>query len=56
MCNCREDFENKDTKWCILTVFETIWNYREKFENNDDKWCIVTVSDFREHFENEHAK
>ena len=22
--------ENKDGKWCILTVFETIWNYREK--------------------------
>ena len=23
-------FENKDGKWCILTVFETIWNCSER--------------------------
>ena len=24
--------ENKDGKWCILMVFETIWNCREKMK------------------------
>ena len=28
--NYRDNFENKDAKWCISTVFETIWNCREK--------------------------
>jgi len=32
-----------DGKWCILAVFETIWNCREKCENRDGKWCILTV-------------
>ena len=26
-------FKDKDSKGCILTVFETIWNYREHFKN-----------------------
>ena len=41
--NYRDNFENKDAKWCILTAFETIWNYRVKNENKDDKWCILTA-------------
>ena len=28
--NCKENVENRDAKWCILTAFETILNYREK--------------------------
>ena len=27
----RKKNKNKDAKGCILTVFETIWNYREMF-------------------------
>jgi len=34
--------ENDDSKACILTVFETIWNCR-KNENNVSKACILTV-------------
>ena len=41
--NYRDNFENKDAKWCILTAFDTIWNDREKNENKDDKWCILTA-------------
>ena len=41
--NCREIIENKDAKWCILAVFETISNFREYFENRDAKWGILTV-------------
>jgi len=36
-------FLNKDSIGCILTVFETIWNYRDDFENKDAKWCNLTV-------------
>ena len=28
--NCIENFENKDDKWCILTVFEAIFGNLEK--------------------------
>ena len=40
--NYRENFKNKDAKWCMLAVFETIWNLRHTFENKDDKWSILT--------------
>ena len=47
--NCRENIENREAKWCILTAFETILSYRE---NKDAQWCIVavfeTISNFRE--------
>ena len=33
----RKKYENKDAKWCILAVFETIWNCRHNFENKDAK-------------------
>ena len=41
--NYRENFKNKDAKWCMLAVFETIWNLRHTFENKDSKWCILTA-------------
>ena len=41
--NYRDNFENRDGEWCILTACETIWNYRDNFENKDAKWCISTV-------------
>ena len=28
-------YKYKDAKWCIMAVFETIWNSREKIENKD---------------------
>mgnify|MGYP006890607688 CR=1 FL=1 len=49
-----------DGKWCILAVFETIWNCREKCENRDGKWCILTVFEMtwncRENCENRDGK
>ena len=30
--NYRENFKNKDAKWCILVAFETIWKCRENFK------------------------
>ena len=32
---------NTDGKYCILTIFEIIWNYREQFENRDSK-CFIS--------------
>ena len=32
--------EIKDNKWCILTVFETIWNCRDQF----DTWTLSRAS------------
>ena len=36
--------ENKDGKWCILTVFETIWNCREKTWKQG-RLCVHSDSD-----------
>ena len=36
-------FENKDSKWCFLTVFETIWNYRDYSKNKYGEGCILTA-------------
>ena len=54
--NFREKAANKDAKWCILTVFEIIWNCREKNKKiKDGKWCILmifdTILNCRDHFE-----
>ena len=35
--------ENKDSKWCFLTVFEIIWNYADSFENRDGEGFFLTA-------------
>ena len=56
ICNFRE---KKRKQACILTLFETIWNFRDFFKHKDAKWCILTASDtiwnFRDNFENKGA-
>ena len=43
--NCRESFENRDAKFCILMLFEMkFWNYRETLDSQNAKWCFLTLS------------
>jgi len=41
--------ENKDGKWCILTVFGTFWNCRENFEYKDAYACIMKLFEMIPH-------
>ena len=44
ICNCRESFQNKDAKFCILMLFKTNFcNCIEKVESTNAKWCILTL-------------
>jgi len=41
---CRENFETDESKWCILTLFDTIFLHAENFLQSDEaKWCILML-------------